>query len=132
VSVHFRELEVWQVAMRMASTVHLVATAFDKGEHEDTAATLRTAAASVPDAVAQGHSSGCLQEFATRLAGAQDACTTVKAELLRVRERVTGDPAMIDESLALADRVGRMLLRLHQALSRKLEADRAVSGSQSR
>ncbi len=131
-SVPFRDLEVWQAAMRLASTVQALTAGAAGGEHEELADTLQRAAALIPDAIAQGHSSDCLQTFTRKLADGQGACTTVTAQLLRLRDGAVGHAEMIDESLSLADRVGRMLLRLHQALSRKLAADAAVSASQSR
>jgi four helix bundle protein len=132
VSVPFRELEVWQVSMRLASTVHLLSAGFAEGEHAALALSLQQASAAIPVDIAEGHGAGCLSTFTQRLSNAQAACERVTSGLHDVRASSLGNAEMVDECLSLADRVGRMLLRLHQALSRKLQADVAVTGSLSR
>lgn len=59
-SVPFRELEVWQVSMRLASTVHLLSAGFAEGEHAALALSLQQASAAIPVDIAEGHGAACL------------------------------------------------------------------------
>jgi carbamoyl-phosphate synthase large subunit len=130
VSVHFRELEVWRVAMRLATSARALAAGFAGGAHAELAAALERAAATIPDHIAQGHTAGCLRSFAQRLASALEACSRVRAGLVRTRDLGLAPATPVDDGLALADQAGRMLQRLHEALTRKLQAEAALAASQ--
>ena len=134
-SDHFRELEVWQAAMRLAGTAHALADVLgadaDAGADAGLAATLKQAAATIPDQIARGHADGDLALFAQCLAVAQDACATVTDRLQQLHALLPEHTEAVDRGQELAAEVGRMLARLHQALTRKLQAD-AVTAPQQR
>ncbi|MCK9488702.1 MAG: four helix bundle protein [Xanthomonadales bacterium] len=136
-SDHFRELEVWQAAMRLAGTAHALADVLgadadaDAGDGAGLAATLKQAAATIPDQIARGHADGDLALFAQCLAVAQDACATVADRLQHLHALFPEHAQAVGRGQELAAEVGRMLARLHQALTRKLQAD-AVTAPQQR
>lgn len=143
-SGHFRELEVWQAAMRLAGSARALAEVLGDEAGDGLAATLRTAAATIPEQIARGHAEGDLAVFAPCLAVARQANTQLAGGLRQARALVAEAGAghaadqsadhgdAFDHAQALADEVGRMLARLHQAITGKLQADAATAASQQR
>ena len=134
-SGHFRELEVWQASMRLAGVTHALADAqadtVDNPADAGLAAELKQAAAAIPDQIARGHADGDLAVFVQCLATARQACATVTDRLPRLRVLLPAHAEAVERGQDQAAEVDRMLARLHQAITRKLQAD-AVTAPQQR
>jgi len=129
---HFRELEVWQLAMSLAKGVYELTSAFPREERYGLASQLQRSAVSVPSNIAEGNARVSTRDYARFVSMALGSCAELQTQLLLSRELSMGEQSACSEALDLCDRTGQMLLRLHQALVRKLEAESRVPSPESR
>ena len=129
---HFRELEVWQLAMQLARAVYGLTAAFPREERYGLTAQLQRAAVSIPSNIAEGNARSSLRDYARFVSMALGSTAEVQTQLLLSRDLDLGTEADSAAALELCDRVGQMLSRLHQALCRKLESESRVPSPESR
>ena len=87
---------------------------------------------SIPSNIAEGNARSGTRDYARFVSVAQGSCAELQTQLLLARDLSLADAVAVDECLSMCDRVGQMLLKLHQALSRKLESESRVPSPQSR
>ena len=129
---HFRELEVWQVAMRLAAQVYQATAKFPREERYGLSSQLQRSAVSIPSNIAEGNARASAKEYARFVSMAQGSCAELQTPLLLSIDLSLGDPGDVHGCLSMCDRVGQMLLRLHQALAKKLDAESRVPSPESR
>ncbi len=129
---HFRELEVWQLAMQLARAVYELTAAFPREERYGLTAQLQRAAVSIPSNIAEGNARSSLKDYARFVSMALGSTAEVQTQLLLSRDLGLAAEADGAAALELCDRVGQMLARLHQALCRKLESESRVPSPESR
>ncbi|WP_298190217.1 four helix bundle protein [Metallibacterium sp.] len=129
---HFRELEVWQLAMQLACAVYEPTAAFPREERYGLTAQLRRAAVSIPSDIAEGNARSSLKDYARFVSMALGSTAEVQTQLFLSRDLGLAAEADGAAALELCDRVGQMLARLHQALCRKLESESRVASPESR
>ena len=129
---HFRELEVWQAAMSLAKSVYELTAGFPREERYGLASQLQRSAVSIPSNIAEGNARSGTRDYARFVSMAQGSCAELQTQLLLAGNLSLGSEASVDACLSMCDRVGQMLLRLHQALSRKLESESRVPSPESR
>ncbi len=114
----FRDLEVWQVAMDVATLALQAAAALPGSERFALGAQLRTAAVSIPSNIAEGYARASTRDYARFLKIARgSACELLT--LLLLLERVQLLPrATVVELTSKVDRVRAMLHRLIVAVER--------------
>ena len=124
---HFRELEVWQVGMRLVRATYELSAGFPREERYGLASQLQRAAVSIPSNIAEGNARGSTRDYARFVSIALGSCAELQTQLLLSEDLELGDEANRQVALDLCDRVGQMLLRLHQSLQRRLSESRAPS-----
>ncbi|PKM15510.1 MAG: four helix bundle protein [Gammaproteobacteria bacterium HGW-Gammaproteobacteria-2] len=129
---HFRELEVWQLAMGLAKSVYEITAGFPRDERYGLTSQIQRSAVSIPSNIAEGNARMSTRDYARFVAVALGSTAELQTQLLLSRELGLGASTPIDEALAMCDRVGRMLQRLHQALRRKLLSESRVPSPESR
>ena len=129
---HFRELEVWQLAMQLARAVYELTAAFPREERYGLTAQLQRAAVSIPSNIAEGNARSSLKDYTRFGSMALGSTAEVQTQLLLSRDLGLAAEADGAAALELCDRVGQMLARLHQALCRKLESESRVPSPESR
>jgi len=129
---HFRELEVWQLAMRSAKQVYQLTSRFPREERYGLSSQLQRSAVSVPSNIAEGNARGSTRDYARFIGIALGSNAELQTQLLLAQELAFGSTSDLAETLELCDRVGRMLLRLQQALLRKVESESRVPSPESR
>ena len=129
---HFRELEVWQLAMQLACAVYEPTAAFPREERYGLTAQLQRAAVSIPSNIAEGNARSSLKDYARFVSMALGSTAEVQTQLFLSRDLGLAAEADGAAALELCDRVGQMLARLHQALCRKLESESRVASPESR
>jgi len=129
---HFRELEVWQIAMDLAKQVYQVTTEFPKDERFGLTSQLQRAAVSIPSNIAEGNARHSTRDYARFVSMALGSCAELQTQLFLAGELGLGADAERQGALALADRVGQMLQRLHQSLIRRLDSESRVPSPESR
>jgi carbamoyl-phosphate synthase large subunit len=129
---HFRELEVWQVAMELGKQVYLATASFPRDERYGLSSQLQRSAVSIPSNIAEGNARAGTRDYARFVSMAQGSCAELQTQLLLSMELNLGDRASIEHCLSLCERVGQMLLKLHQALVRRLDTESRVPSPESR
>ncbi len=129
---HFRELEVWQLAMDLAKRVYQATAEFPRDERYGLTSQIQRSAVSIPSNIAEGNARMTTKDYARFISVALGSVAELQTQLLLARELGLGVLTRMDEALDLCDRVGRMLLRLHQSLRRKLLSESRVPSPESR
>jgi four helix bundle protein len=116
----YRELEVWNVAMDLATACYSVTKSFPKDELFGMTSQVRRAAASIPANIAEGQGREHTKEFLKHLSIARGSLKELETHLLlSQRVGLLKEPDLAP-LLTLCDRVSQMLSRLRQALRRRL------------
>jgi len=131
-AAHFRELDVWRLAMELAKLVYQLTTGFPRDERFGLTAQLRRAAVSIPSNLAEGNARASTRDYARFVSMALGSTAELQTQLLLSAELQMGSQAPRREALEVCDRVGQMLLRLHQSLLRKLDAQPQPPSPESR
>lgn len=129
---HFRELEVWQLAMELVRRVYEATAGFTREERYGLTSQLQRSAVSIPSNIAEGNARAGIRDYARFISMAQGSCAELQTQLLLSLDLSLGGKSEIQECLSSCDRVGQMLLRLHQTLVKKLETEFRVPSPESR
>jgi four helix bundle protein len=105
----YRDLVVWQKAMRLAAEAYQIARLLPKAEEYRLTSQLLRAAASVPTNIAEGHGRGTRKDYANFISIARGSLAATETILLLLVdvELLTNERAKT--VLALCSEVGRML-----------------------
>lgn len=114
----FKDLVVWQKALRLAVEVYRLTRRFPPEERYGLRAELRKTSRSIPYNIAEGHTRGSTVEYVRFLGIAAGSAAELETQLLLARELGYLRPADADPIFALHGEIERML----DALSRKLRA----------
>jgi four helix bundle protein len=119
----YRDLIVWQKAMRLASGTYELARRFPRSRDHGLGGQMRRAALSVACNIAEGHGRDHLRDYLRHLSIAKGSLAELETQLLTARS-VGNLPAKdIDQLLDLSQEVGRMLNVLSRKLSLKLHSE---------
>ena len=112
----FKDLEVWQVAMRLVRECYVLTRAFADTERFGLTNQLRRAAVSVPSNIAEGHGRGSPKSFLQYLWIANGSLAEVETQVLLSidLEFVSQDEA--SSVVDLIQQVGRMLTGLRRSI----------------
>jgi len=130
---HFRDLDVWQVAMSLAKAVYVLTAEMPTSERYGLSSQLQRAAVSVPSNIAEGNARGSLREYLRFLSIASGSVAEVQTQLLLIVDLGLVAEDAVESAMALAERVSQMLYRMKQSLRSNLDdAGSRVPGSGSR
>ncbi|MCC4605062.1 four helix bundle protein [Xanthomonas campestris] len=129
---HFRELEVWQLSMALAKAVYQLVADFPKEERYGLSSQLQRAAVSIPSNIAEGNARATTRDYARFVSQACGSAAELQTQLMLAGDLGLGDQEQIKNTLEVCERVNKMLRRLHQALSAKLDPGSPVPGPRSR
>ncbi len=129
---HFRELEVWQLAMALAKRVYELTAEFPRDERYGLTSQIQRSAVSIPSNIAEGNARLSTRDYARFISISLGSTAELQTQLLLAQALGLGAAVVIEEALDMCGRVGRMQLRLHQSLLRKLQPESPVPSPQSR
>lgn len=129
---HFRELEVWRLAMSLAKSVYQLTRAFPASERYGLASQLQRAAVSIPSNIAEGNGRPATKDYARFVGMASGSTAELQTQLILARDLELARREDIGEALNLSERVGRMLFRLRESLSLRTQNRSPVPGPESR
>ncbi|MGH6716183.1 MAG: four helix bundle protein [Bradyrhizobium sp.] len=129
---HFRELDVWQLAMTLAKAVYELTAGFPHEQRSGLSSQLQRSAVSIPSNIAEGNGRNSTRDYARFVSLALGSNAELQTQLLLADALGLGDRGRCAEAPNLCDRVGRMLLRLHQSLERRLAPESRVPSPESR
>ena len=112
----YRDLIVWQKAMRLVAGTYDVARKFPRSRDHGLGSQMRRAALSVASNIAEGHGRDHLRDYLRHLSIAKGSLAELETQMLTARSVAELPESDIDRLLALSQEIGRML----NALSRKL------------
>ena len=115
----FRDLEVWQVAMDLATECYCITKKFPRDELFGMTSQIRRAAASVPANIAEGQGRDHTRKFLNFLSIARGSLMEVQTHLLLAERVGLLSEAELQPSMILCERTSQMISRLRQALERK-------------
>ena len=119
-SASFRELRVWQEAMRLTTEIYRGTTAFPKHELYGLTQQMRRAAVSVPSNIAEGKGHRSDKEFVRFLLHARGSLLELQTQLLIAEELHYFGKEEGMRLLASAEAVGRALSGLINSMSEKV------------
>jgi four helix bundle protein len=116
----YRDLIVWQKAMRLVTEVHDLTRTFPRSRDHGLGGQMRRAALSVACNIAEGHGRDHLRDYLRHLSIAKGSLAELETQIL-VAHVVAGAPAKdIERLLTLCQEVGKMLNVLYRKLKAKL------------
>ena len=118
---HYRQLEVWQLAMELAEKCNQVARSFLKVELFGLTRQIRRSAASIPANIAEGQGRAHTKEFLHHLSIARGSLMELETHLMLSQRVGLLEVAELEKLLAASDRISRMLSGLRKALQQKTE-----------
>ena len=116
----FRDLRVWQEAMRLTTEVYQRSAQFPRHELYGLSQQMRRAAVSVPSNIAEGKGHRSDKEFVHFLLHARGSLLELQTQLLIAEElRYLSETEALN-LLGMAEKVGRALSGLINSMSRKV------------
>jgi four helix bundle protein len=105
----YRDLLVWQKAMRLAAETYRLAKLLPKAEEYRLTSQLLRAAASVPANIAEGHSRGTRKDYANFISIARGSLAEAETILLLLIDVELLSDDQVRAALELCAETGRML-----------------------
>ncbi|NMC21705.1 MAG: four helix bundle protein [Thermogutta sp.] len=115
----YRDLEVWQRAMRIAGEIYRLTKGFPRNELYGMTSQLRRAAASIPANIAEGWGRRYRAEFIQFLRQANGSRTEVETHLMLSAQVNLCTQERIQPLLTELAILGKQLLNLERSLQRK-------------
>lgn len=115
----YRDLQVWQLAMKLAQLCYEHTAHFPARETYGLASQIRRAAVSVASNIAEGHGRRTLQAYLNHLSIALGSQSELETQIELSRRLNLLPEESAEEILQMPGRVGRMLHRLIQSLEQK-------------
>ena len=118
---HYRQLDVWQLAMELAEKSYLSTKGFPREELFGLTSQIRRSAVSIPANIAEGQGREHTKEFLNHLSIDRGSLMELETHLMLSQRVELLKQVELDSLLALTDRLSRMLSGLRKALEKRLE-----------
>jgi len=115
-SSSFRDLRVWQDAMKLTAQIYRITAGFPKHEVYGLSQQVRRAAVSVPSNIAEGKGRSSDKEFAQFLFHARGSLLELETQLLIAEELQYLSKEQSNQLAGIAEKVGRALSGLINSL----------------
>ena len=115
---HFRQLDVWRLAMRLVREVYMITKTFPDSQRYVLTSQIQRSAISIPSNIAEGNGRASRKDYARFVSNALGSCAELQTQLLLAEDLEFATDGELTSTLDLCERVGSMLQRLHQALLR--------------
>lgn len=112
----FRDLDVWQMARKLAGLLYRLTQKFPHEEAYGLTGQLRRAGVSIASNIAEGSGRGTRGDYCNFLRMARGSALEVQTQLIIARDIGLGDPAQIAEAEKLTERISKMLWAITQKL----------------
>lgn len=113
----YRDLKVWQAAMRLAEEAYRLSARFPKHEVYGLASQLQRSAVSLPSNIAEGHGRNSRKEFNHFLGIALGSLAELETQLILAEHLDYLNEEEIGPALQNADEIGKMLKGLQKSLN---------------
>ncbi|WP_370305146.1 four helix bundle protein [Sinimarinibacterium flocculans] len=119
----YRDLLVWQNAMRLAEQVYRLTSALPKQEQYGLTAQMQRSAVSVPSNIAEGHARNSTKDFLRFLSIARGSLAELETQVLLAARLGYITEKDTDAAIGPAAEIGKMLNGLQAKLQAKLTPD---------
>jgi four helix bundle protein len=116
----YRQLKTWQLATEVVTDIYRLTACFPKHELYGLASQMQRAAVSVPSNIAEGHTRDSTKEYLRHLSIAAGSLAEMETQLLVAAKLSYGKAPQIENLLAQAAELGKMLCGLQRSLRTKL------------
>ena len=116
---HYRQLEVWQLAMDLAERCYQATKGFPKEELFGLTSQIRRSAVSIPANIAEGQGREHTKEFLNFLSMARGSLLELETHLMLSQRIGLLQQPELDSLLTMTDRLSRMLSGLRKALDKR-------------
>jgi four helix bundle protein len=113
----YRDLKVWQAAMRLAEEVYRLSARFPKHETYGLASQLQRSAVFLPSNIVEGHGRNSRKEFNHFLGIALGSLAELEMQLILAQHLDYLTEEEITPALQNADEIGKMLKGLQKSLT---------------
>jgi len=124
----YRDLLVWQRAMDLVVESYKIANLLPKTETYGLASQIQRAAVSIPANIAEGHGRHHLGDYLHHLSMANGSLMELETHLLLLVRLSYLPTNAIEQALALATEVGRMLAGLDKSLRKEKQRPSVTPG----
>ena len=114
----FKDLQVWQKAMRVAREVYILARKFPSEERYALSDQIHRCAVSIPSNIAEGQQRKGRQEFAQFISHAQGSRAELQTQLLLARDFEYMTDEEIEPIFYELEEIGKMLYSLSNAITK--------------
>jgi four helix bundle protein len=115
-SKSFRDLQVWQKSIRLATTIYLLSKEFPREEIYGLTSQIRRSAVSIPSNIAEGQGRLTTGEAKQFLGVARSSNFELQTQLEIARNLSLGRPELLSEAEGLSHEVGKMIYALLESL----------------
>jgi len=112
----YRDLKVWQAAMRLAGEIYRLSARFPKHETYGLASQLQRSAVSLPSNIAEGHGRNSSKEFNHFLGIALGSLAELETQVILAQHLDYLTEEEISPAMQNADEIGKMLKGLQKSL----------------
>jgi four helix bundle protein len=105
----FRELQVWQRSIQLATAVYQFTAGFPRDEAYGLSSQMKRAAVSVASNIAEGYGRLNVGEYRQFLGIARGSALELQTQFEIARRLAIGDEAVLNETEALSEQVSKML-----------------------
>jgi len=116
----YRDLKVWQAAMKLAELAYRQTERFPQREAYGLRQQLEKAAVSVPSNIAEGHARDSTKEYLHHVSIALGSLAELETQTILASRLKYIEQAKSEELLAAADEVGKMLRGVQKSLKARL------------
>ncbi len=120
------------MSVELAKSVYILTADFPREERHGLTSQLQRAAVSVPSNIADGNARASTRDYARFVSMARGSIAELQTQLTLASELSLADPQAVDIVMDIAERVGKMLHKLHYSLNQRLETGSLVPGPRSR
>ncbi len=117
----YRDLTVWQKAMDLAEKIFSLTAKFPREQNYVLSTQMQRAATSVPSNVAEGHARSSTKEYLYHVSVALGSIAELETQLMLCRRVNLLSEIELENTLVLADEVGKMLRGIQRGLKEKLK-----------
>ena len=117
----YRDLTVWQQAMKLAETIYALTADLPRDQTYGLSAQMQRAAISVPSNIAEGHARESTKEYLHFVSISLGSIAELETQLILCERLKFSSAEQIKRVLGLADEVGKMLRGVQRGLKVKLK-----------
>ena len=116
----FRDLLVWQKAIKLTVSIYRLTQGFPREELYGLTSQIRRAAVSIPSNIAEGHGRMGTGEYRQFLGIARGSNFELQTQIEIARALQYGNPKLLDEAEGLSFEVGKMISGILNAIKDKV------------